>query len=82
LSLLEKTTKWFNLKYVNFIADKEYDVKRVYNFVRDILHGYCFIPLNKRNFKNLPLNDNGYMVCKTVIKMLKDGKQYFDGFIK
>ncbi|HBW59007.1 MAG TPA: IS5/IS1182 family transposase, partial [Thermoanaerobacter sp.] len=31
MSLLEKTNKWFNLKYVNFIADKGYDVKRVYN---------------------------------------------------
>ncbi|WP_129545131.1 transposase [Thermoanaerobacter ethanolicus] len=82
LSLLEKTNKWFNLKYVNFIADKGYDVKRVYNFVRDTLHGHCFIPLNKRNSKSPPLTDDGYMVCEAGIKMLKDGKQYFDGFIK
>ncbi|EGD50341.1 hypothetical protein TheetDRAFT_2847 [Thermoanaerobacter ethanolicus JW 200] len=29
-----------------------------------------------------PLTDDGYMVCEAGIKMLKDGKQYFDGFIK
>jgi len=38
--------------------------------------------INKRNSKNPPLTDDGYMVCEAGIKMLKDGKQYFDGFIK
>ncbi|MBZ4669685.1 MAG: hypothetical protein JG775_2840, partial [Defluviitaleaceae bacterium] len=69
LSLLKETNKWFNLKNVNFIADKGYDVKELYNFVRNVLHGHCFIPLNKRNSKNPPLTDDGYMVCEAGIKM-------------
>jgi len=28
------------------------------------------------------LTDDGYLPCEAGIKMLKDGKQYFDGFIK
>ncbi|MEQ6358200.1 hypothetical protein V7D15_00605 [Thermoanaerobacter thermohydrosulfuricus] len=32
--------------------------------------------------KNLTLTDDGYIVCETSIKMLKDGNQYFDGFLK
>jgi len=54
-------------------------------YVRDILHGHCFIPRNWRNPKNPPLTDDVMMVisfCEAGIKMLKDGKQYFDGFIK
>ncbi len=44
--------------------------------VRNVLHGHCFIPFNKRNSKNRTLTDDGYIVCKADIKMIKDGKQY------
>jgi len=82
LSLLADTNNWFKLTGTNFIADKGYDVKKLYNYVRDTLHGHCFIPRNWRNSKNPPLTDDGYIVCEAGIKILKDGKQYFDGFIK
>ncbi|KUK34214.1 MAG: Transposase, IS4 family protein [Caldanaerobacter subterraneus] len=82
MSLLADTNNWFKLTGTNFIADKGYDVKKLYNYVRDTLHGHCFIPRNWRNSKNPPLTDDGYIVCEAGIKILKDGKQYFDGFIK
>ncbi len=82
IPLLSETNNWFNLEGVNFIADKGYDVKKVYSFVRDTLHGHCFIPLNKRGSKTHKLTDDGHVVCDAGIPMIKDGKEYFDGFIK
>jgi transposase len=37
IPLLSETNNWFNLEGVNFIADKGYDFKKVYNFVRNTI---------------------------------------------
>ena len=35
-----------------FLADKGYDVKAIYNLIRDAYHGEAVILLNKRGTKN------------------------------
>ncbi len=37
---------------VTFIADTSYDVKAIYNLVKDVYHVECILLLNKRNTKN------------------------------
>lgn len=49
--ILSKTNEFLSLEECTFIGDEGYDVKEIYNFVRNDLHGDCFIPLNKRNTK-------------------------------
>jgi hypothetical protein len=59
-----------------FIADKGYDVKNIYNFVHDELHGHCFIPLNQRNSKkNRKTLPCGNLLCDAGFAMHKDGRQ-------
>lgn len=43
IPLLKNTNSWLSLEETFFIADKGYDIKDIYNFVRDKLHGQCFI---------------------------------------
>lgn len=57
-----------------FIADKGYDVKVVYNLIKDVYHGECVIPLNKRNTKNPEKLPSGHPICEAGLAMHKDGK--------
>lgn len=50
--ILNQTNKFISIDECTFIADKGNDVKAVYNLVKDVYHGDCIIPLNKRNTKN------------------------------
>ena len=48
LDILEKTNEFLSLKECTFIGDKAYDVKKIYNTVKNVYSGECCIPINKR----------------------------------
>lgn len=52
LDILSQTNSFLSVDECTFLADKGYDVKAVYNTVKELYHGECIIPLNKRNAKN------------------------------
>lgn len=83
IPLLKSTSSWLSLEEAYFIADKGYDIRDIYNFVRNDLHGHCFIPLNKRGSKKgrkaLPC---GNILCDAGLAMHKDGRQYLKSYIK
>ena len=47
LDMLKKANSFLPLSECSFLADKAYDVKAIYNTVRDTYNGDCFIALNK-----------------------------------
>ena len=58
-----------------FLGDKGYDVKAVYDMVKDIYDGEAVIPLNLRNTKHpKKLAATGNPVCDAGLAMHKDGK--------
>lgn len=56
------------------MADKGYDVKSLYNTIRNVYNGECFIPLNRRNTKNPKKLPAGNPICEAGLAMRKDGK--------
>lgn len=83
IPLLKDTHSWLPLDETFFIADKGYDIKDIYNFVRDELHGHCFIPLNqRRSKKNRKALTCGNSLCYAGFALQKDGRQYLKGSIK
>ena len=52
LNILSQTNSFLPINECTFIADKAYDVKEIYNTVKNAYNGDCAIPLNKRNTKN------------------------------
>lgn len=51
LDILAATHSFQPITDCTFLADKGYDVKNIYNQVKDLYNGECIIPLNKRNSK-------------------------------
>ena len=51
--VLSQTNDFLSIDECTLIADKGYDIRAVYNLVKDVYHGDCVITLNKRNTKNL-----------------------------
>ncbi|WP_236914227.1 CAF1 family ribonuclease [Clostridium sp. Cult2] len=82
IDFLKETNKWFPLKETYFIADKVYDTKNIHNFVRNELYGHAFIPLNPRNAKQRKMLNDTNIICEAGLAMHRDGRQYFDSFIK
>ena len=83
IPLLKDTHSWLPLDETFFIADKGYDIRDIYNFVRNDLHGLCFIPINQRNSKkNRKALPNGNLLCDAGLAMRKDGRQYHEYFFK
>lgn len=72
--ILEKTNAFLPISECCFIADKGYDVKSVYNTVKDVYEGDCFIPLNMRNTKNVKKLPIGNPICEAGLAMHRDGK--------
>ena len=62
------------LRECTFLGDKGYDVKAVYNLVKDTYEGEPIIPLNKRNAKDPQKLAVGNPVCEAGLAMHKDGK--------
>jgi hypothetical protein len=48
---LSQTNSFLSVQECTFLADKGYDVKAIYNAVRDTYQGECVIPLNVRGTK-------------------------------
>jgi len=74
IDILKQTHSFLSINECTFIGDKGYDVKAIYNTIRDTYQGDCFIPLNKRNTKNPKLLPIGHPVCQAGFAMNKDGK--------
>ena len=79
IDVLNQTNEFLSVKECTFIADKAYDIKDIYNTVKDVYSGECAIPLNKRNTKDAKLLPNGHTVCDAGLAMHKDGKSYDRG---
>lgn len=47
LDILSQTNSFLSVDECTFLADKGYDVKAIYNTVKELYHGDCIIPLNK-----------------------------------
>ena len=67
------------LRECTFLGDKGYDVKTVYNLVKDAYEGEAVIPLNKRNTKNPEKRSVGNPICEAGLAMSKDGKTTDNG---
>ena len=74
LDILADTHSFLPITECTFLADKGYDVKNIYNQVKELYDGECIIPLNKRNTKNPKLLPQGNPVCEAGLAMWKDGK--------
>ena len=79
LDILKKTNSFISVKECTFIADKAYDIKAIYNTVKNVYSGDCIIPLNKRNTKSQKLLPIGIPVCQAGFAMHKDGKTHDNG---
>ena len=74
LDILAGTHAFLPVTECTFLADKGYDVKKIYNLVKELYDGECIIPLNKRNTKNPKLLPQGNPICEAGLAMWKDGK--------
>ena len=67
------------LRECTFLGDKGYDVKAVYNLVKDVYQGEAVIPLNKRNTKSPEKLPAGNPICDAGLAMHKVGKTTDNG---
>ena len=74
LNILNQTNSFLPINECTFIADKAYDIKEIYNTVKNVYNGDCAIPLNKRNTKNPKKLPSGHPICEAGLTMNKDGK--------
>ena len=82
LDILSQTNTFLPVNECTFIADKAYDVKAIYNTVKDVYEGDCVIPLNKRNTKNPKKLSSSHPICEAGLAMNKDGKCRSEGRIR
>lgn len=82
LDILSQTNTFLPVNECTFIADKAYDVKAIYNTVKDVYEGDCVIPLNKRNTKSPKKLSSGHPICEAGLAMNKDGKCRSEGRIR
>ena len=79
LDVLANTNKFLSIKECCFIGDKAYDVKDIYNAVKNDYQGECFIPINKRNTKDPKKLPVGNLICDAGLAMHKCGKTKSEG---
>ncbi len=70
------------LRECTFLGDKGYDVKDVYNLVKDVYEGEAVIPLNKRNTKDPDKLPSGRLICDAGLAMHKAGKTFDNGRVR
>jgi len=78
VDILKNTNSFFPLDECYFIADAGYDIKEIYNTVRNVYHGDAFIPINPRNTKNTELLTVGVPLCEAGLVMHRNGTNYHD----
>lgn len=76
LDILVDTHKFLPITECTFLADKGYDIKNIYNQVKELYDGECIIPLNKPNIKDVKLLSAGGPVCEAGLAMKRDSKYY------
>lgn len=74
LDILSQTNSFLSVDECTFLADKGYDVKAIYNTVKELYHGEYVIPLNKRNTKDPKKLASGHPICEAGLAMHKNGK--------
>jgi hypothetical protein len=74
LDILKRTDSFLSVRECSFIADKGYDAKDIYNTVKTVYQGECFIPINPRGTKNPKLLPIGNPICEAGLAMNRDGK--------
>lgn len=79
VEILKETNAIIPVKECTLIADKAYDIKAIYNTVKDVYDGECVIPLNQRNTKNPKKLSCGNVICEAGLAMHKDGKDKSGG---
>ena len=72
--ILAAANNTISLQECTFLGDKGYDVKAVYDLVKDVYQGDAVIPLNKRNTKDPEKLPAGNLICDAGLAMHKDGK--------
>ena len=80
--ILAATNSTLPLQECTFLGDKGYDVKAVYDLVKDIYNGEAVIPLNKRNTKNPDKLPAGRLLCAAGLAIHKDGKTFDNGRVR
>lgn len=80
--ILAATNSTLPLQECTLLGDKGYDVKAVYDLVKDIYNGEAVIPLNKRNTKNPDKLPAGRLLCSAGLAMHKDGKTFDNGRVR
>jgi len=73
LDILAKTHDFLPLAECSFLGDAAYDVKNIYNTVKDDYQGDCFIPINPRNTKDSKKLPSGVPVCDAGLAMHRNG---------
>ena len=63
-----------SLRECTSLGDKGYDVKTVYNLMKDAYEGETVIPLNKRSTKSPEKLSVGNPICEAGLAISKDGK--------
>lgn len=74
IDILSQTNEFLSIEECSFLADKGYDIKAIYNTVKNTYHGDCFIPLNPRGAKDCKKLPIGNPICEAGLAMNKDGK--------
>jgi len=82
LDILNRTNAFLPIDECSFIADKGYDSNKIYDAIRDVYHGDCFIPINPRNTKNLKKLPVGNPICEAGLAMHRDGRFTEKGFTR
>lgn len=70
------------IRECTFLGDKGYDVRAVYNLVKDVYEGEAVIPLNKRGTKDPKKLPVGNPICQAGLAMHKDGKTSDNGRVR
>ena len=74
LDILADVNSFLSVEECTFLADKGYDVKAIYNIVKEVYHGDCYIPINKRGTKDPKKLPCGNVICDAGLAMHRDGK--------
>ena len=74
LEILSKTNEFLSIMECSFLGDKGYDVKSIYNTVKNEYDGDCFIPINQRYTKDPKKLPVGNPICDAGLAMHRDGK--------
>ena len=74
VDILKETHSFLSLDECYFIADAGYDIKEIYNTIRNVYHGDAFIPINPRNTKDIMLLPIGVPLCDAGLAMHKNGR--------